>query len=105
MVCFLIVFAPDAPWCGHCKSLAPVYDDLGKAMAKYSDTLTIAKIDATANDVPPKYEVRGFPTIVLVKNNGEQHVSYDGARDLKSMKKWLRKNVSRPLGGDKKDEL
>jgi len=40
-----------APWCGHCKSLEPKYDELAKNLA-YNTNLVIAKIDATANEVP-----------------------------------------------------
>merc|ERR1712240_813508 len=50
-----------APWCGHCKKLAPVYDELGEKMA--NEAVEIVKMDATANDVPSTFEVRGFPTI------------------------------------------
>jgi thiol-disulfide isomerase/thioredoxin len=39
-----------APWCGHCKKLTPIYDELGTKMA--AEDVEIVKMDATANDVP-----------------------------------------------------
>jgi protein disulfide isomerase family A protein 3 len=85
-----------APWCGHCKSLAPKWSELATKLKEYP-SLRIAKIDATANDIPSNIEVRGYPTILLFKNDGSAPVPYDGAREVKDMQAWLKKTVSRPL--------
>ena len=46
-----------APWCGHCKKLAPIYENLAKHF-KDNDNLIVAKMDATANDIPDgRFEV------------------------------------------------
>lgn len=78
-----------APWCGHCKSLAPKYEELAQLLAPV-ETLLIAKLDATANDWSRKnvYEVKGFPTIYFKPAGGEP-VVYDGARETKDMAAWL----------------
>jgi protein disulfide-isomerase-like protein len=54
-----------APWCGHCKKLEPIYEQLAAKMAVHDD-LIIVKMDATKNEVKG-LELEGFPTIRLYK--------------------------------------
>jgi protein disulfide-isomerase A1 len=81
-----------APWCGHCKTLAPKWEELGK-WAKNKPNLVIAKMDATANDVEA-VQVSGFPTLKLFKADSDEIVDYDDARELESMIAFLEKNAA-----------
>jgi len=76
-----------APWCGHCKSLAPIWDELGAAFAD-DDNVVIAKIDATANKIPSNINVRGFPTLIFFNAKGKQ-LSYGGERNLDALKAYV----------------
>lgn len=59
-----------APWCGHCKKLAPIYDQLAEAFSQVPSVL-IAKLDATANGYPDVVDVNGFPTLYLFPANNK----------------------------------
>ena len=55
-----------AEWCGPCKMIAPILDDVAK---EYSGKLKVAKLNIDENqDTPPKYGIRGIPTLMLFKN-------------------------------------
>lgn len=85
-----------APWCGHCKSLKPVYKQLADKL-KDVPTVSIAAMDATANTVPPAYKVEGYPTILFLPAKTKKAVSYDGARDPDSMAQWIQEHASQPF--------
>jgi len=76
-----------APWCGHCKKLAPIWDQLAAEYANVNDLL-IAKFDATANEVEG-LEVRGYPTLKFYSKENKAGVDFNGERDLESLKNWL----------------
>jgi len=76
-----------APWCGHCKSLAPIWDELGE---KYKDhpNIVIAKSDATANEFAD-VEVQGFPTLKFFPAGERKIEDYSGGRTLEDFVKFL----------------
>lgn len=83
-----------APWCGHCKNLAPKYEELASLYfnnPEYADKVVVAKVDATANDVP--VEIQGFPTIKMYPVGGkEAPIDYTGDRTVEDMATFIRDN-------------
>lgn len=81
-----------APWCGHCKALAPTWDALAADVHDIED-LVIAKFDATANEVAG-LEIRGYPTLKFYPKDNKEGVDYNSGRDLEDFQKWLAENSS-----------
>lgn len=87
-----------APWCGHCKKLAPTLEELAEKLK--DEDVAIVKMDATANDVPASYEVRGFPTLFwLPKDSKDSPVKYEGGRELDDFVKYIAKEATNELRG------
>ncbi|KAF2659704.1 disulfide isomerase [Lophiostoma macrostomum CBS 122681] len=79
-----------APWCGHCKNLAPVYEELATNFAFASDKVTVAKVDADNHkSLGQKFGVSGFPTLKWFDGKSDKPAEYDGGRDLESLSKWI----------------
>ena len=73
-----------APWCGPCKSIAPVIEELAK---EYQGRIKFAKINVDNNkEAAMKYNVRGIPNLILFKNGSlqEQMVGVIAKQDLVS---------------------
>ncbi|KAM4687578.1 protein disulfide-isomerase TMX3 isoform 2-T2 [Discoglossus pictus] len=68
-----------APWCGHCKKLEPVWNEVGLEMRSSGSPVRVGKMDATVHSsIASEFGVRGFPTIKLLK--GEMAYNYRGPR-------------------------
>jgi len=91
-----------APWCGHCKKLAPVWEELAETFEGV-DHVKIAKIDATANNLPKNINVRGYPTLIFFPANNKAGVPYNGERDLPSMTKFVVEQSTKPVKIGKED--
>ena len=86
-----------APWCGHCKKLKPVFDELAKEMAQHKD-LVIAKFDATTNELDG-LTIKGYPTLMFYPKDNKAGVKYEGGRTLEDFKVYLEKNAQSTKGG------
>ncbi|XP_028771072.1 probable protein disulfide-isomerase A6 [Neltuma alba] len=71
-----------APWCGHCKSLAPTYEKVATAF-KLEKDVVIANLDADKyRDLAEKYGVSGFPTLKFFPKSNKAGEEYESGRDL-----------------------
>ena len=79
-----------AEWCGPCKMIAPILDDLAE---QYRDRLTIAKLNIDENpQTPPKFGIRGIPTLILFKN-GAVEAQKVGALSKSQLAAFLDSNL------------
>lgn len=79
-----------APWCGHCKNLAPIYEELGLAFEGQKDKVTIAKVDADAHkDLGQRFGVQGFPTLKWFDGKSDKPEEYNSGRDIDSLKMFI----------------
>ncbi|KAH8105850.1 protein disulfide isomerase [Cristinia sonorae] len=96
-----------ATWCGHCKRLKPTWDSLGDRYAEVKDRITIAKMEATENDLPPNVDLKitGFPTLKFKKAGTREFLDYDGDRSLESLIAFVEENAKNSLVPSPKAEV
>lgn len=83
-----------APWCGHCKRLAPTWEELGKKFWA-NENVHIVKVDCTMNSSKQlcnEQEVDGFPTLFLYKD-GRKLSEYNGSRTLDDLYEFVMNHV------------
>jgi len=80
-----------APWCGHCKKLSPIWDEVATDLKDVTN-LVLAKMDSTANEVDG-VDVKGYPTLKFyARGHKSSPVDFDGERDAASIKAWLKEH-------------
>lgn len=79
-----------AAWCGPCKMIAPVLDQLS---GEYSGQLKICKMDVDGNkETPAKFGIRGIPTLMIFKN-GNMEAQTVGALSKPDLENFIKENL------------
>jgi thioredoxin 1 len=79
-----------AEWCGPCKMIAPILDEISK---EYAGCVKIAKLNIDDNQqTPPKYGIRGIPTLMLFKN-GNVEATKVGALSKSQLTAFIDSNI------------
>ncbi|OBS74383.1 hypothetical protein A6R68_15089 [Neotoma lepida] len=84
-----------APWCGHCKALAPEYSKAAALLAAESAAVTLAKVDGPAEpELTKEFGVVGYPTLKFFQNgNRTNPEEYVGPKKAEDIAEWLRRRV------------
>ncbi|EDW06703.1 thioredoxin domain-containing protein 5 homolog [Drosophila mojavensis] len=106
-----------APWCGHCKRLHPLWEQLAEIMNIDEPKVTIAKVDCTKHQtLCADHQVTGYPTLRLFKLGEKESVKFKGTRDLPAITDFINQELNTPAeedlseqqlqeGGDKNPNL
>lgn len=78
-----------APWCGHCKQLQAVYEQLGDAFPSSKVIIAKADADGPAKDLGNRFGIRGYPTLKWFPPGSLEPEDYSGGRDLDSLAKFV----------------
>lgn len=73
--------------CGHCKKFSPVWDEFS---GMYNGNLKVRKVErADAGDELEKYQIKGFPTVLLLDGNGGKK-EFDGERTIQGLESFVK---------------
>ncbi|KAH6611131.1 disulfide-isomerase erp38 [Trichoderma cornu-damae] len=79
-----------APWCGHCKNLAPTYEELALSFEHAKDKVQIAKVDADSErELGKRFGIQGFPTLKFFDGKSKEPVEYKSGRDIDSLASFI----------------
>ena len=78
-----------APWCGHCKQIAPEFEAAASALSS-NPNVVLADFDGTVNEVS-EIDIQGYPTLLWYgKNKSEDPLKFNGGRDKTGIIDWIK---------------
>ena len=82
-----------APWCAHCKYMAPQYQKAANKLKDHDPPVHLAKLDATSStQVADKYKIKAYPTLIFFVD--EEPHEYTGGRTEESIYNWVAKKIN-----------
>lgn len=91
------------PWCGHCKQVAPIYEELAKKLGPLNPSLTIAEIDVSANEF--EFEIASYPTFHIFPAATKKLEAFKGERTVLGFTEFIEKYASHPVNRSHVDDL
>lgn len=87
-----------APWCGYCKQLGPEFSKAADLLNATHPKIRLAQIDCTVEeDLCQKHEIRGYPTLKVMRGPYEQPADYEGPRDAAGIVEYMIKQLLPPV--------
>lgn len=81
-----------APWCGHCKKLAPEYETAASSLKEHK--IKLAAVDCTVEkEICEKHAVKGYPTLAVFRD-GAEVTKYQGPREAAAIVKFMKKQAA-----------
>ena len=78
-----------APWCGHCKKMAPVFEEVAEHFHRRGDGVRVGRLDAQAHPgLLTPFDVKGYPTLLLLRD-GVQVAEFKGARTFEAISAFV----------------
>lgn len=91
-----------APWCGHCKSLAPSWELAAKQL---KGVVKVGAVDMTTDEsVGRPYNIQGFPTLKFFGDDKNAPIAYEGGRDADSIRQWALSQTSKEVNARAKSK-
>lgn len=82
-----------APWCGHCKKLAPTYEKVANYFHEKNAGVHVAKIDATEHQgLASRFDIKGYPTLLLFRED-RKVADFSGPRTYENIVQWVEQHA------------